>query len=73
MEKSRAEFLHNRNVAIIDPRQRTHLERMLAELDQRLVRLTDTTAGPFDEAAIVQIANLETARSAVVRLLKGGA
>ena len=53
-----------------DTRRRTHLERMLAELDQRLVRLTDTTSGPFDEAAIVQIANLETARSAVVRLLK---
>ena len=52
-----------------DARRRTHLERMLAELDLRLVRLTDTTSGPFDEAAIARIANLETAQSAVVRLL----
>ena len=45
-----------------------HLERLLAELDQRLERLTDTT-GTFDDAAFDRIASLETTRAAVVRLL----
>ena len=51
-------------------RRRIHLERMLAELDQRLERLTDTT-GTFDDAAIDRIASLEITRSAVTRLLDG--